>query len=512
MKKLIKVLLSKKVMGALLLLLQLGIFYMGFYAVSEYTVALRGGTTVIAAITMFYIINRDYDGSIKLSWIILIALMPILGICLYIFIKLDLPSVKIKNQLKTVYDATSYLNEGDDFKLNELVASEDGDAGIVKYLHEYANSPAYSNTYAGYLPLGDKAFPVMIEELKKATKFIFIEYFIINEKSDMWQSVYRILREKIHEGVEVRVIYDGMGSLATTSSSFGERLHRHGIKAQMFAPVKPFLSTYQNNRDHRKIIVIDGKVAFSGGINIADEYINKRKLYGHWKDNAIMLKGDAVKSFTLMFLRMWDVISRDSVDYEKYVNERNMEYTSLNDGYVVPFDDSPFRDERVGKSVYTDMINRAGKYVYIMTPYLVLDESVREALKYASKRGVDVKLILPHIADKWYAMALARTYYPELLKSGVAIYEYTHGFVHSKTTLSDDMRAVVGTINYDYRSMFWNYECGVYLCGNSCIEDIKKDFEETLRKSKLYTLDDYYKSSIVMRMIGGLLKVFAPLM
>ena len=512
MKRILKALISKKVMGILLLLLQAGIFYMGSYALKEYSTYIFGGTTILGAVTIISIINRSTDSGYKIAWICLVAVMPVFGVSLYFYVRSDLASGRIRSSLKSVHDSTSHLNEKDDYELHRLVNERNSDSGTLVYLKNSAGYLPYANTGATYFPLGDNAFPVMLEELKKASRFIFIEFFIINEKSRMWNEIYKILKEKVHEGVEVRVLYDAMGSMSTVSSGFKQRLRKRGIQCMTFAPIKPFLSTYQNNRDHRKIMVIDGKTAFSGGINISDEYINERKLFGHWKDNSIMLKGDAVKSFTLMFLRMWNVVSGGNEDYEKYTSRRDFDYTNYDDGHYAPFDDSPFREERVGKNIYKDIINTSRDYVYIMTPYLVLDETMIDSLKIAAKRGVDVKILMPHIPDKRYAFALARTYYPELISAGVEIYEYTPGFVHSKTTVSDDLRAVIGTINYDYRSMYLNYECGIYMYATSVIEDMKSDFQNTLKLSKLYTIYDYKRSSLFWRFIGRVMRGFAPLM
>lgn len=512
MKKILKAFFGKKFFAVILLLLQLAVFYFPFRFLSDYAVYIYGGTSAISFAVMLYIINRDINNDIKLTWILLIAIMPIFGTCLYVYVQADLSSAGIKRNLREVNDSTRYLNEDDTYIANTVKESFPSEYGVVSYLRTHAHAPVYKNTYAEYFPLGDNAYPVMLSELKKATKFIFLEYFIINEKSEMWQSILSILREKVHEGVEVRVIYDGMGSMITVSHSFREKMKRYGIKCKVFAPIRPFLSTYQNNRDHRKILVIDGKTAFTGGINIADEYKNTKTLYGHWKDNAIMLKGDSVKSFTLMFMRLWEVISKEKYDYEKYTSERNYEFRTTDDGYFVPFEDNPFSDERVAKSVYTSMIDNSKEYVHIMTPYLVLDEAMRNSLTFAAKRGVDVKILMPHVPDKWFAFALAHTYYPELLRAGVKIYEYTHGFVHAKTTVSDDRRAVVGTVNYDYRSLYLHYECAVYMYGGSVVKDIEDDFEKTVELSKLYTLEDYYSSSVFMRFFGGVLRALATLM
>lgn len=512
MKKILKILISKKVMGMLLLLMQMGIFYVGAYALREYSTFIFGGTTVIGAVTIVGIINRKTDSGFKIAWIFLIAVMPVFGVSLYFYVRSDASSGRIKKAMREIHNSTSHINEKDDYELHRLINERNSDAGALVYLQKSTGYLPYANTGATYFPLGDDAFPVMIEEIKKASRFVFIEFFIINEKSRMWNELFDILKEKVYEGVEVRVLYDAMGSMTTVSSGFRQKLKNAGIKCVTFSPIKPFLSTYQNNRDHRKIIVIDGKTAFSGGINLSDEYINDVKLYGHWKDNSIMLKGDAVKSFTLMFLRMWNAVCGTKEDYENYATRRDFDYSNYDDGHYAPFDDSPVREERVGKNIYKDIINTSRDYVYIMTPYLVLDETMLDSLKYASKRGVDVKILMPHIPDKRYAFALARTYYPELIESGVEIYEYTPGFVHSKTTICDDIRAVIGTINYDYRSLYLNYECAIYMYATSVIEDMKSDFLHTVTLSRRYTLEDYRRSPLLWRFIGRVMRVFAPLM
>ena len=278
----------------------------------------------------------------------------------------------------------------------------------------------------------------------------------------------------------------------------------------MFSPVKPALSTTQNNRDHRKILVIDGKVAFNGGINLGDEYINKIERFGHWKDTAVMITGDAVKSFTLMFLQMWNINERNHDDFKKYIHigveEQNVK------GYVMPYGDSPLDNENVGETVYLDILATAKKYVHIMTPYLIIDNEMMTALTYAAKRGIDVKLILPHIPDKKSAFMLARTYYPELLEAGVKIYEYTPGFVHAKVFASDDVKAVVGTINLDFRSLYLHFECGTFFYKVPTISFIEEDFQATLKKCKQITMEDYHKLNILYKIGGGFLKLIAPLM
>ena len=316
------------------------------------------------------------------------------------------------------------------------------------------------------------------------------------------------------EGVEVRVMYDGMCCLMLLPYHYPRVLEKKGIRCKMFSPVRPTLSTYQNNRDHRKIVVIDGHTAFTGGVNLADEYINRKVRFGHWKDTAIMLKGDAVQSFTMMFLQMWNVTERQPEDYGKYAVPKDYEHPLAADysGFILPYGDSPMDREQVGERVYLDILNQARNYVHIMTPYLILDDEMVNALSYAAKRGIDVKLIMPHIPDKKYAYMLARTFYPELTRAGVKIYEYTPGFVHAKVFVSDDEKAVVGTINLDFRSLYLHFECAAYIYRNSVVYDVEHDFEETLKKCSLITMEDCKNYSWMGKKLGRLMRLIAPLM
>ena len=268
-------------------------------------------------------------------------------------------------------------------------------------MKDHAGYPAYANTHVEYFPLGEDKFEALMRELKAARHFIFMEYFIV-ERGYMWDSILKVLEEKVKEGVEVRVMYDGMCCLMLLPYHYPRVLEKRGIRCKMFSPIKPTLSTYQNNRDHRKIVVIDGHTAFTGGVNLADEYINRKVRFGHWKDTAIMLKGDAVQSFTMMFLQMWNVTERQPEDYGKYAVPKDYEHPQASDhsGFVLPYGDSPMDREQVGERVYLDILNQARSYVHIMTPYLILDDEMVNALSYAAKRGIDVKLIMPHIPDK----------------------------------------------------------------------------------------------------------------
>ena len=317
--------------------------------------------------------------------------------------------------------------------------------------------------------------------------------------------------EKAEEGVIVKVMYDGMCELSTLTPDYCRRLEAVGIEAKPFSPILPFLSSHYNYRDHRKILVIDGKTAFTGGVNLADEYINRVERFGHWKDTGLMLKGDAVCSFTLMFLQMWNTVRGES-DYDAFLEDCR-DYTPENpSGYVIPYCDCPLDSDKVGETVYMDILNRAGSYVHIMSPYLVLDGELEKSIRYAAERGVDVKLILPGIPDKISAYALAKSHYKRLLSSGVKLYEYVPGFVHAKIFVSDDIKAVVGSINLDYRSLYHHFECAAYLYRTDSIADIENDFEETLKKCRKVTANTIRGDSIIYKILGPVMKFVAPLM
>ena len=361
-----------------------------------------------------------------------------------------------------------------------------------------------------YFPLGEYKFRYLVEELKAARKFIFMEYFIV-EEGYMWDTILKILRKKVREGVEVRFMYDGMCAISMLPYNYPEQLKRYGIQCKMSNAVRPFLSTTQNNRDHRKICVIDGKVGFTGGINLGDEYINRKVRFGHWKDTAVMLKGDAVQSLTMIFLQMWNVEERRPENYSRYLT-RKREGLRRELGYVIPYADSPFDNENVGEEVYFHILNHAKKYVHIMTPYLILDNEMLTTLTRAAKSGIEVIIIMPHIPDKWYAFVVAKTYYKELIEGGVQIYEYRPGFVHAKVFVSDDDTATVGTINLDYRSLYLHFECGTFIYNNSEIDRIERDFQHTLTKCHKVTLLEVKNRTILTKVSGQVLRLLAPLM
>ena len=467
--------------------------------------------SILGTILIIYIFNKDEPAEFKLSWIIPICLFPVLGALIYVFVIGNFGAIGQKAKLgRSMKETAGLLYISDETKeaIKDYPASFQG---FSHYMMHTAGFPTYHNSTAVYYPLGEDKFADLLEELKKAEKYIFLEYFII-ERGTMWTAVLDILKEKVKEGVEVRVMYDGMCSIMLLPYKYPEKLKKYGIKAKMFAPIVPFLSTTQNNRDHRKIVVIDGKVAFTGGVNLADEYINQVERFGHWKDVAVKVTGDAVRSFTIMFLQMWNVSEWERENYEAYLEGITYEEPLYHDGFVIPYGETPTRSVELGKTVYASMINSATQYVHIMTPYFIVDREFLDSMRFAARRGVEVVMILPHIPDKKIVYYIARNYYPELLEAGIKVYEYTPGFVHAKVFVADDINATVGTINLDYRSFYHHFECGAYFYDNSVIGKVEEDFQNTLQKCMEVTPEYYKQIPLYQKLIGRIAKVIAPLM
>lgn len=461
---------------------------------------------IFTIIMILYLFNCSMDASAKLTWLFLIMLAPVPASIFLWFTQKNFGHRMIKERTAELIEETKDMLTQDKETLYSPELVESGTDDLCRYVNRSGCFPIYKNTSTTFFPSGEAKFEAMLEELKKAEKFIFLEYFIITE-GYMWGSILKILADKAAQGVDVRVMYDGMCEISTLTADYPKRLEALGIKCKPFSTIHPFLSSHYNYRDHRKILVIDGKVAFTGGVNLADEYINKEERFGHWKDTAVMVKGKAVESFTLMFLQMWNLTEQD-VKWD----ECKVEASAESDGYVMPYCDCPLDGERVGESVYMDILYRAKHYVHIMTPYLILDNELETALKYAAQRGVDVKIILPGIPDKKIAYSLAKSHYPQLVKYGVKIYEYDPGFVHAKIFVSDNEKAVVGTINLDYRSLYHHFECAAYMYRTSCVSDIEADYQETLKKCSAVTEESIKNEKIFYKIFGAIVKILAPLM
>ncbi|MEG1847839.1 MAG: cardiolipin synthase [Lachnospiraceae bacterium] len=492
-----------------LLVLQILFLIAAFLYLGKYSPYLFACTSILALILVFVLMNRPLNPEIQISWIVIILLFPILGTLFYLFVDMQIGYRLMNKRLQALIQQTKHYAPSNPDVIRQLQEKEPGMVNLAAYMMEHGNFPMYQNTSVQYFPSGEAKFEELLSQLSQAKHFIFLEYFIISE-GYMWGRILKVLEQKVKEGVEVRVMYDGLCAVVLLPYQYPAAMQKLGIQCKMFAPVRVAVSTHYNNRDHRKIVVIDGQTAFTGGVNLSDEYINRRVLHGHWKDTAVMLQGEAVQSFTLMFLQMWN-INEKTENYEKYLT---ISYPQLKDtrGYVMPYGDSPLDDENVGEMVYMDILNRAERYVHIMTPYLILDHEMITALTFAAKRGVDVVLILPHIPDKKFAFALAKNHYPELIRAGVHIYEYTPGFVHAKMFVSDDIKAVVGTINLDYRSLYLHFECATYLYDTPAVLTIEQDMQDTLSKSQQITLLDCKHVRLTTRLLGKFLKLIAPLM
>ena len=513
LRKLFRIIFGRTAFVILALLLQIGFLVSLVLRVEDYAHIIYFISVLLSALVVITIFNEPMNSSFKLAWIVPVMVIPVFGVLLYIFVQIQ-PQVRFtaKRIRMRAEEMRPFLRQ-DPETMDNLRRQEPSEGRLIQYLQGCGGFPVYRNTFVKYFPLGEDMFASILEELKKAEHFIFLEFFII-DRGYMWDRILEILEEKVRQGVEVRVMYDGMCCLMQLPYHYPRTLERKGIRCKMFFPIKPTLSTQHNYRDHRKILVIDGHTAFTGGVNLADEYINRRVRFGHWKDTGILLKGTAAESFTMMFLQMWNVTEHGPGEYAPYRFPRSFVFPEGMEptGFVAPYGDGPMDGEAEGKQVYLDILNRAERYVYIMTPYLILDDELENALCYGAKRGIDVRIIMPHIPDKKYAYLLARTYYPELIAAGVKIYEYTPGFVHAKVFVSDDVRGVVGTINLDFRSLYLHFECAAYLYKNKVLADIRRDYEETLKLCSLVTEEDCRQFSRAGQRAGRLLRLIAPLM
>lgn len=493
----------------LLLVVQVLILFSIFQWFEEFIPHIFGGTILFTALMVIYLLNSQINPTAKITWLIVIMLLPVFGVFLFLYTQSDIGHRVLKKRINQIITNTKENIQQSNDVIQHLKKENPSVAALAHYMNKRGCHPVFENTEVTYFPLGENKFDEMLRQLEAAKHFIFMEYFIVSEGL-MWGKVLEILAKKAAEGVDVRIMYDGTCEFALLPRDYPKRLKALGIQCKVFAPVSPFVSTCYNYRDHRKILVIDGHTAFNGGINLADEYINEKVKFGHWKDTAVMLKGDAVKSFTLMFLQMWGIDERQE-QYALFLSYPSLPVKKAA-GYVIPYGDCPLNNDKLGERVYMDILNRSVSYVHMMTPYLILDGEMETAIKFAAERGVEVVLLLPGIPDKAIPYALAKTHYASLLKSGVKIYEYTPGFVHAKVFVSDSKEAVVGTINLDYRSLYHHFECATYLYHVDCIREIEADFQDTLTKCRRITMQTVRKEKWTVKLTGYLMKVIAPLL
>lgn len=507
--KFLKILFSRFFLVAVTIIAELLLLFFAAYSFNEYFVWLKVLSTILSIYVVINLMYKKQNAEFKIPWIVVILILPYTGLLLYIMFgnpKLSRRKTKYIKQIADKCKKVTIVTQEEDDKIKSIL----GDYyGMEKYLRETSYMRGFVDSKATFLKTGNEFFNDLIKELEKAKSFIFLEYFTI-DNGFIWNNIHRILKEKAAAGVEVKMIYDDMGTIGKLKANYYKKLQAEGIKCYKFNRFTPILTAIYNNRDHRKIAVIDGKVAYTGGINLADEYANIITPYGIWKDTAIKVQGKAVYAFTLMFLQMYTSNNKIEEDNTKYFE---LDYEKFNDGYIHPFGCGPlpFYQEKVGEGSLLNLINYAKKSVYITTPYLIVDHTMLLALKNAAFRGVDVRIVTPHIPDKKAIFNMTRSNYKPLMEAGVKIYEFTPGFIHSKQILVDEEIAIVGTINLDFRSLVHHFENGVLLYKNDCIKDIKTDFDETIRVSELQTKDNF-KMSKFSQVMNALLSLITSML
>lgn len=510
MKRIGKILKSRLVVVGLAILLQVLWWALFLGRLTRYSVFINALFQIVSIGILLYLIRKDENSAYKIAWIILVMGIPLFGGILYVMIGNKKPGKRLAVKMAAVKAEMKESMEQNQWILKEIQAQDPTAAGNIRYIGEFGPYPVWKNTEITYFPLGEEMFSSMLADLREAKHYIFLEYFIIQEGL-MWDWILEILEQKVKEGVDVRLIYDDVGCVSLLPFRYADIMEGKGIKCLAFNRFIPVVSLVMNNRDHRKIMVIDGHTAYNGGINLADEYINKKLRFGHWKDTGVRIHGDAVFNFTLMFLEVWNAFKVPDLDYSIFKPRRWHEEPFEGDGYVAPYADTPLDNEALGENVYINILNQAKDYVYIATPYLLISDEMENALCLAAKRGVDVRILMPGIPDKPTVFFMAKSYYPPLLKAGVQIYEYTPGFVHAKSYVCDDRIATVGTINMDFRSLYLHFECGTYLYGCKAVMDVKKDMEECFPKCHQVTPGDC-RQGLIGNMLTSVLRVLAPLM
>ncbi len=511
--KCLKFLFSRVVLVALLIAVQLLMLIVGVLRFTEYYYIFASVSTLIAMLTVCYVISMEYNAGYKIAWIVVVLVFQPVGAVIYFIFSGNTLSRKVKAAMSRITSITAALKEDKSGILRRLAAEAPDAWRQSAYIDRICMCPPYDASAARYLPTGEAFLESLLAELETAERYIFLEYFIIGH-GEMWEKIRQILVRKAAAGVDVRVIYDDFGSITRLHKRYPKELGEVGIRCHVFHPFVPILDARQNNRDHRKICVIDGHTAFTGGINIGDEYINLTHPHGYWKDNAVMVKGDAAWSFTLMFLTMWDyldhpAVHRDEKSYEQY--RPAVQKNCPADGIIQPYTDNPLDSEPAGENIYLHMLYHASRYVWITTPYLIIDEQMEQALCTAARSGVDVRIVTPGIPDKKTINETTKSYYGRLLESGVRIYEYTPGFIHAKTFVCDDLYATVGSVNLDFRSLFLHFECGVWMYRASAVADIKTDMTRVLESSREITQTDC-RVSFLRRLYRSVLDLIAPML
>ena len=511
MKKLLQFLCGRVFITGVLLLIQLAWFVFFLMRLTRYSVALSAIFSVLSILMVLYLIGSDDNPAYKIGWIIFIMTLPLMGGLLYLMLGNKRPSRPLQKRLIPAEKALEPTLCQDPETMDDIGKDDPRTQGLSRYLQGVGGWPVYRDCDVRYYAVGEDMYADMLAALESAQHFIFLEYFII-QPGKMWNSILEILTRKAAEGVDVRLLFDDMGSLFLLPQNFPREMERRGIRCVPFNPFVPILSLMMNNRDHRKILVVDGHTAFNGGINLSDEYINQTHPHGHWKDTGVRVQGPGVWSFTAMFLGMWHAFHKQDAaeDVSRFFPRTYHPEPFAGQGFVQPFGDSPLDGEPLSENVYIDILAQAKRYVYIFTPYLIIDDIIKNALCTAAKRGVDVRIVTPGVPDKKIVYRLTRSHYMPLLKAGVRIFEYTPGFIHAKSYVSDDEIAVIGTINMDYRSLYLHFECGTYLYRCPAVKDLKADALDTIAKSREVVLGRIHHTAIGA-LLDALLRLVAPL-
>ena len=503
---------GRLVFAAFSILLEISLIVLLFTKLNQYATWINTLTRLVALILVLGIYGQHKTSTMKMPWIMLIMAFPIMGVILFLLVGLNGSTWKMRNRFQLI-DSVLMPKLPQNHGILETMKEKDMDAAtIAAYINRYSGYPVYQNTDIRYFDDALKGLEAQLEDMSKAEKFIFMEYHAIENK-DAWHRIQTVLEERIKAGVEVRVFYDDMGSIGFINTDFVEKMESVGIQCRVFNPFAPGLNFFLNNRDHRKITVIDGKIGFTGGYNLANEYFNLTHPYGQWKDTGVRLEGDAVKSLTATFLEMWNAIKdsdKDDTDIEKYLMTSN--YSAKENGYIQPYADSPMDEEQVGEEVYISMVNKANRYCYFMTPYLIITDEMTHALSLAAKRGVDVRIITPGIPDKKIIYGVTRSFYNSLVRNGVRIFEWKPGFCHAKMSIADDKMATCGTINLDYRSLYHHFENGCFMYDCNAVKEIKKDFDNTFTACREVTEQYQTGRSSILRLSQLFLRLFAQLL
>ena len=463
---------------------------------------------ILAFLFVLYVASQKSDSSYRILWLIIILSLPIFGTIMYICWGDGRTSKPLDNKLKNAKRNIGIELHQNKEIIDDIKKIDNHVAQNFAYIENKTGFPVYRNESLEYYKCGEELYTSILDELKKAQKFIFIEYFIISE-GKFWNSIIEILNQKAQEGVDVRVIYDDFGSLMRLPTGYQYLLLKNKIKCIQFNPIKLFFSGTLNNRDHRKIMVIDGKVAFSGGINLADEYINEYQRFGYWKDTAFKTTGDVVLSYTYMFTEFWNAFSKEKIP-EQYLKVSENKLPKKSDGFIQTFYDSPTNPDAISNDLYIELLSQTTEYAWFTTPYLMLGDNLRDSFIRAARRGVDVRIYMPGIPDKKIVNRLSKSYYKQLIESGVKIYEYSPGFLHAKSVLIDDEIGTIGTVNLDFRSFFLHFECNTLFYKVSELADLKQDIQNIEKESKKVDITKY-KFKLISRVINGILRIFAPL-